>query len=223
MVNFPVVPARMALVNIDIQNAFVESTGQEGLALVERINRLAQECRDAGILVFHLRHTLPAGFYGGVLAEFFPIVNDTFLNRDSHTASFYKGLIIDPRDVLLEKPHYGGFYDTNLELLLRRQGIDTIIITGIHTHVCCETTAREAMVRDFRVFFLSDGTTTVDSAEGLTREEKMRATLGAMRNNFAQVLTVDEMIQKIQATAVMEDDRTEAQQFSYPRTGGSSI
>jgi ureidoacrylate peracid hydrolase len=51
MVNFPVVPARMALVNVDIQNAFVESTGQEGLALVERINRLAQECRDAGILV----------------------------------------------------------------------------------------------------------------------------------------------------------------------------
>jgi nicotinamidase-related amidase len=115
-------------------------------------------------------------------------------------------LIIDPRDILLEKPHYGGFYDTNLELLLRRQGVDTIMITGIHTNVCCETTAREAMVRDFRVFFLSDGTTTVDS-EGLTREEKMRATLGVMRSSFAQVLTVDEMIQKIQASAIMEEDR----------------
>jgi len=58
----------------------------------------------------------------------------------------------------LEKPRFGAFHAAHLELLLRARGIDTLIITGIATNVFCETTAREAAVRDFRVFFLSDGT-----------------------------------------------------------------
>jgi ureidoacrylate peracid hydrolase len=200
MPNFPVVPARMALVNVDIQNVFVEGSAPDGLIVLERINRLANVCREAGIVVFHLRHTLPAGLDGGVLGEIFPIVNKGFLDRDSETASFHKDLARDPRDILLEKPHYGGFYDTNLELLLRRRDIDTIIITGIETNVCCETTAREAMVRDFRVFFMSDGTTT-GGVQGMARDEVQRASLATMSNNFAQVLSVDEMIQKIKDAA----------------------
>jgi ureidoacrylate peracid hydrolase len=195
MLDFPVIKTRIALVNVDIQNVFVEGA-PDGLIVLERINRLAAVCRAAGIVVFHLRHTLPVGVDGGVLAEIFPVVNQGFLDRNSQTASFHKDLIIDPYDILVEKPHYGGFYDTNLELLLRRQGIDTIIITGIETNVCCETTAREAMMRDFRVFFLSDGTTTA-GVQGMTPEEVQRASLATLRNNFAQVLSVDEMIQKI--------------------------
>jgi ureidoacrylate peracid hydrolase len=198
--DFPVIPARLALVNIDIQNVFVEGSAPDGLIVVERINRLARVCREAGIVVFHLRHTLPAGLDGGVLGEIFPIVNNGFLDRDSETASFHKDLVIDPRDILLEKPHYGGFYDTNLELLLRRRGVDTIMITGIETNVCCETTAREAMVRDFRVFFLSDGTTT-GGVKGMSREEVQRASLATLSNNFAQVLSMDEMIKKIKDAA----------------------
>ena len=200
MPNFPVVPARMALINVDIQNVFVEGSAPDGLIVLECINRLARVCREAGVAVFHIRHTLPAGVDGGVLGEIFPIVNKGFLDRDSETGSFHKDLVRDPGDILLEKPHYGAFYDTNLELLLRRRGINTIIITGIETNVCCETTAREAMVRDFRVFFLSDGATT-GGVQGMSRDEVQRASLATMRNNFAQVLTVDEMIQKIKDPA----------------------
>jgi len=200
MLDFPVIPARMALVNVDIQNVFVEGSEPDGQIVLERINRLAAVCRAAGIVVFHLRHTLPVGLDGGVLGQIFPIVNEGFLDRDSHTASFHPNLVRKPEDILLEKPHYGGFYDTNLELLLRRRGVDTIIITGIETNVCCETTAREAMMRDFRVFFLSDGTTTA-GVEGLTREEVQRASLATLRNNFAQILSVDEMIGKIETAA----------------------
>jgi ureidoacrylate peracid hydrolase len=197
MVNFPVIPARMALVNVDIQNCFVEGSAPDGVIVVERINRLASVCREVGIPVFHLRHTLPDGLDSGVLGEIFPFVNEGFLDRDSEPVAFHKDLVRDAADILLEKPHYGGFYDTNLELLLRRRGIDSIIITGIETNVCCETTAREAMVRDFRVFFLSDGTTTC-GVKGLSREEVQRATLATLGNNFAQILSVDDMIQQIE-------------------------
>jgi len=88
-------------------------------------------------------HALPAGFDPGVLGEIFPVVKEAgFLDRDSEKAAFHQELVRDPRDILLEKPHYGAFYDTPLELLLRRRSIDTIMITGIETNVCCEKTAR---------------------------------------------------------------------------------
>ena len=57
MVDFRVVPQRTALVNVDLQNLFVENA-PEGLAIVERVNRLAAECRTAGILVIHTSHVL---------------------------------------------------------------------------------------------------------------------------------------------------------------------
>ena len=58
MTNFAVVPARLALINVDIQNVFVEGSAPDGLVVLERINRLAEVCREAGIVVFHLRHTI---------------------------------------------------------------------------------------------------------------------------------------------------------------------
>ena len=190
MVNFTVVPERTALVNIDMQNLFVEGTptGHETLG---RINRLAAVCREAGILVIHTSHVLrPDGSNMGVLGEVAPPVKDGLLNKGAETAALHKDLVVDPGDVLLDKPRYGAFYGTDLELILRARGIDTIIISGISTTTCCDTTAREAMARDFRVLFLSDGTAT-------SQAELHEATLKIIGARFAQVLTVDEMIQKV--------------------------
>jgi isochorismatase family protein/alpha/beta hydrolase family protein len=78
--------------------------------------------------------------------------------------------VVDPRDILLDKPRYGAFHGTDLDLILRARGIDTVIIAGIATNVCCETTAREAVVRDFRVFFLSDGTATFGKGDASAAE-----------------------------------------------------
>ena len=75
-----------------------------------------------------------------------------------------------------------------------------MIVGGIETNVCCETTAREAMVRDLRALFLSDGTTTA-GVPGLTVEEVQRASLATVGQFFAEVLTVDEAITRIEASA----------------------
>jgi len=169
MVDFAVVSERTALINVDMQNCFVEgyrSSAPDGLVVLDRINRLAAVCREAGILVVHTRHVLrPDGSDAGVLAEIVPRLDH--VSRGSEGAAFHKGLVVDSCDVLLEKPRFGAFNATDLELLLRARGIDTLIITGSATNVCCETTAREAAVRDFRVFFLSDGTATRDYALSL--------------------------------------------------------
>jgi len=187
----------MALVNVDIQNCFVEGSAPESAAVVARINALAAVCRGAGIPVFQVRHAVPAGADLGVLGEIAPIVKDGLLDRDSDTAAFHTDLVIHAGDILVEKPHFGAFHDTELEQLLRSRAIDTIIITGIETNVCCETTAREAMVRDFRVLFTSDGTTT-GGVPGLSRDEVQRASRATLGMRFAQVITVDELVRQIQ-------------------------
>jgi len=199
--DFAVVPQRIALINVDMQNCFVhgyEISAPDGLALLERINQLAAVCRAAGILVIHTSHVLrPDGSNLGVLEELEP-VKAGIINKGTESAALHKELVVDPRDILLEKPRFGAFYATDLDLILRTRGIDSVIIAGIATNVCCETTAREAWVRDYRVFFLSDGTTTfgMGNASGAELQKATLATLGFV---FAQVLSVETMIQKISA------------------------
>jgi ureidoacrylate peracid hydrolase len=183
-----------------MQNCFVHDSpfsAPDGLAVQERINRVAAACRAAGIVVIHASHVLrPDGSNIGVLGEIAPIVKEGIISKGSEPAALHKGLVVDPRDILLEKPRFGAFHGTDLELILHSRGIDTIIVTGIATNVCCETTAREATVRDFRVFFLSDGTTTFDIGD-VSAAELKRTTCATLGFIFAQVLTVDEMIRKI--------------------------
>jgi ureidoacrylate peracid hydrolase len=198
MVDFPVVPARAALVNVDLQNYFVENA-PDGFTILERVNRLAAVCREAGILVVHTAHVLrPDGSNTGVLGELVPAVREEgFIFEGSRTAALHDDLVIAPEDVLIKKPRFGAFHGTDLELILRQQGIDTLIISGISTDVCCDTTAREANARDFRVLFLSDGTAVNDDPEPAAIQQ--RATLGVIDGLFGQVVTIEEVLRRIEA------------------------
>jgi biuret amidohydrolase len=198
MVDFAVNPRTLALINVDLQNAFVEGTpvsAPDGPAVVARVNKLAAACRRAGVLVIHTAHvTRPDGSNVGVMGEI--IVREGMIAKGSFTAAFHKDLKIEPADIVLEKPRFGAFHCTDLELILRSRSIDSVIISGMTTIVCAETTAREAAVRDFRVFFLSDGTSTVD-INGVPREVLKKVTCAVLGTAFAQVLTVDQMIDKL--------------------------
>lgn len=200
MVDFPIIPSKMALINIDMQNCFVENSpiaAPGGIEVLTRINRLAEVCRSVGTLVVHTSHVLrPDGSNRGVLGEILPPVNDGIINKGSLSAKLHIGVKVDRKDVLLDKPRYGAFHGTDLELILRSKGIDTIIISGIATNFCCETTAREACVRDFRVLFMSDGTTTFDIGD-VSAAEIQKATCATLGFGFAQILTVDQMITKL--------------------------
>ena len=201
---FPVVPERMALINVDMQNCFVHGypvSAPDGLELQERINRLAEVCRRAGVAVVHCSHVVrPDGSNIGVMGELIPPVREGMIDKGSHSAALHDGLSVEDGDILLDKPRFGAFHGTDLEMVLRGRGIDTIIVTGIATNVCCETTAREANVRDFRVFFLSDGTSTFAMGE-LSKEEIQKATLTTLGACFAEVVSVERMIARIEAVA----------------------
>lgn len=200
MVEFKVDLKKIALINVDMQNCFVENSpisAKDGLVVLGRVNRLSDACRNASIPVIHTRFVLRAdGSNMGILGKTAPPVKSGILNRGSESSAFHSGLVIDSKDIILDKPRFGAFHGTDLDMILKSRGIDTVIISGIATNVCCETTAREAMVRDFQVFFLSDCTAAADMGDA-SSEELQKASLATLGFLFAQVLTVDEMIKKI--------------------------
>jgi nicotinamidase-related amidase len=197
VVDFDVVPARTALLNVDMQNCFV-AAALDGLATLERVNRLAEVCRRAGIIVVHPCHVLwPDGTNMGLLGEFVGGIKRGMLSRGSESAALHPELVVDPRDIVLEKPRFGAFYGTVLENILRAREIESVIISGISTDVCCDTTAREANARDLQVFFLSDGTATA----GPNPFEVHHRTLALIGALFGQVLTVEEMTHRITRAA----------------------
>ena len=63
---------------------------------------------------------------------------------------------------VIKKHRYSGFFGTDLDIILREWGVDTVIISGTTTENCCHATARDAMFRNYRVVFLSDATATYD-------------------------------------------------------------
>ena len=197
MAGFDLDPSRTALVNVDMQNAFVEGSplsAPNGPALVPVVNRLAGVCRDAGMMVIHTLHvTRRDGSNHGTMGELIEPVRAGYINEGTETAKLHPGVEVGDKDILLYKPRYGSFTGTDLDQILRSNGIDSIIVTGICTNICCETTAREAAMRDYHVFFPSDGTETFP-AGGLSVEEIKVATLATLGVAFARVLTVAALI-----------------------------
>ena len=105
-----------------------------------------------------------------------------------------------PRDLLIEKTLPGSFTDTPLEAWLRERGIDTVAIAGYMTHMCCDTTARQAFHRGFNVEFLSDatGTLPLSNAGGqVTAEELQRSILAAQAQLLSEVLPSDQWIERL--------------------------
>jgi nicotinamidase-related amidase len=105
-----------------------------------------------------------------------------------------------PHDLRIEKSLPGSFTNTALEQWLRERGIDTVTIAGYMTHMCCDTTAREAVHRGFKAEFLSDatGTLPLSNAGGqVTAEELQRSILAAQAQLLSEVLPSDQWIQRL--------------------------
>ena len=197
---FPVIPKKMALLNVDLQNCFVENSPVAapcGRDVLAKANQLTAACRDAGVMIIHTAHvTRPDGSNLGIMGEIIPPVIDGVIMQGSESAKLHPELDVQDGDIVLEKPRFGAFHNTDLENILRSNGIDTVAVTGICTNICCETTAREANVRDFRVFFLSDATGTFPLGD-VSAEQIQASVCATMGMAFAEVVSTDELISRL--------------------------
>ena len=204
MTNLAFDPARTALINVDMQRCFVEDSplaAPGGPALVARINGLLSRCRGAGALVVHTRGWMrPDGSNLGVMGRRVPPFIVELYTEGQESAELHDALDVRPGDIILNKPRYGAFHGTDLELILRSRGVDTVIISGIATNICCETTAREAAQRDFDVVFLSDGTATKEMC-GVPAAELQRATCASLGMVFATIASIVEVDAAFQRSA----------------------
>jgi len=165
---FALHPETTALVVIDMQRDFLEPGGfgellgndvSELARVVAPLKALLAAARDAGLLVVHTREghrpdladcppsKLARG--GGELTIGSHGPKGRILVRGELGHDIVEELAPQPGEVLLDKPGKGAFYATDLELLLRNQGIQQLIVTGVTTEVCVHTTVREANDRGF--------------------------------------------------------------------------
>jgi ureidoacrylate peracid hydrolase len=204
MSTLSIVPANAALINVDLQRCFVEGSplaSPDGRVLIDKINGLIRVCRSAEVRVVHTRGWMAKdGSNLGVMAELVPPFIIGLYTEGSPTAELHEALDVAPEDLIVSKTRYGAFHGTDLAQQLHDWGVDTVIISGVATNICCDTTAREASQHDFRVVFLSDGTATKEM-NGVSAEELQKSTLASLGMVFAQIATINQVVDGISATA----------------------
>ena len=196
--------SRAALVVIDMQNAWLME-GQPAYqpinrTIVPNINRLAAALRPAGGTVGWAKMcTSPEAM--AAWGRFHDFIVDPDL-RARWTAALTEGNIgfelwheldVKPQDEIVVKTRYSALVQgsSDLETRLRRRGIETIIITGTATNTCCEATARDANMLNFKTIIVSDATTARSDAEH-------NAALSSLLNLFADVMTTQEVVERIE-------------------------
>jgi nicotinamidase-related amidase len=103
-----------------------------------------------------------------------------------------------PGEKVILKHRYSAFYNTDLETVLRCIKIEDLVIGGVMTNLCCESTARDAYYRDYRVFFLADGT-------GSINEEMHEASLLNLAFGFAYITTTNSIIGELLGKGVYHE------------------
>jgi ureidoacrylate peracid hydrolase len=164
------------------------------MELLERLDALAQRCREAGVLVILTAHVVRADHSNaGTLPAKVAAVEEGMIDEASESAALHPAVRVDPRDIIVRKPRFSAFAGTDLELILRTRGIDTVIVAGIATDICCESTARDAADRGLRVIFLSDGTATGSGADDPHADADHAAALRRLDTYFADVVSVGDL------------------------------
>ncbi|HZW58031.1 MAG TPA: isochorismatase family cysteine hydrolase [Nitrososphaerales archaeon] len=183
---------KLSLLVIDMTNAFVEKGSPledpGSRKIIRPIKALIKACHENSVPVIFANHCFRRdGLDRGLMFDFYPVLKEGFLYdgaRGTHVISELKPI---KGDFIVKKSRYSAFYNTELDSILRGLGRDTLIICGTSTEFCCESTARDAFYRDYKVLFLSDANATES-------EMIQRATLATISRGFGQVLTTEEMI-----------------------------
>jgi len=178
-------PKHAALLVIDMQNYFRRMIQP----VLKNISLVIQACRQKNIPIVFTQHghTDPSSD-SGALGQWWGEV----ILHGTKDWEFIPEMNIDSKDIILPKNRYSAFYETELDTILQSKGIQELIISGVMTNLCCETTARDAFMRDYRVFFLIDGTAT-------GKEEHHLATLKNLGYGFATLMTCEELIKNLKS------------------------
>ena len=177
-----------ALLVIDMQKYFLNEKAkafmESGVSIIENVNKLISHFQKAGRPVICTRHAHKKdGTDLGILGKWWkemPLDGTTDADIDERIKN-------NANDILITKHRYSAFYKTNLDEVLQKKNVSEVVVTGVMTNLCCESTARDAFFRDYMVRFVADATAS--------NSERMHVSaLSNLAYAFADVCTTDELI-----------------------------
>lgn len=200
-------PAKTALIVVDMQNGFLmkgvaHALCEEAIEIVPNINRLAEAVRKTGGMVVWIQTAATSETLQSWSVNVEMNGPERTAQRFASLGPGTKGyelwaeLDAKPDDFFVQKTRFSAFIQgsSNLEAVLRARGVDTVIITGTVTNVCCESTARDAMMRNFRTIMVTD-------ANAATSDELHNASLSAFYLKFGDIMPTDMIIASLTANA----------------------
>jgi ureidoacrylate peracid hydrolase len=200
-------PAKSALIVIDLQNGFMmkgiaHALCEQAIEIVPNVNRLAAAVRRTGGMVVWIQNAAtPESMQSWSVRDDMDGPERT-ARRVASMAPGTKGyelwadLDVKPEDLVIQKTRFSAFIQgaSNLEAVLRAHSIDTVIVTGTVTNVCCESTARDAMMRNFKTIMVTD-------ANAAENDALHNASLSAFYLKFGDIMPTDMVIASLNANA----------------------
>jgi ureidoacrylate peracid hydrolase len=190
-------PKYAALVVVDVQNDFVSSDGSAAkrgedvgaaIAMVPNLVRLIQEARRVGLTIVYIKTThsewtdTPSWIYRSSQKS-----GLNTCREGTWGADFYNGIAPLPSERVVIKHRYSAFINTDLNTVLKARAIQSVLVCGVATNVCVETTARDAYMYDYYV-------TMIDDCSAAYETKLHLGTLDNMRRHFGLVASSDEII-----------------------------
>lgn len=187
--DFTFIPKDSLLLVIDMQNYFISDDAHAfipvGKFVLSQIQKLTAKYYEFGLPVIFTRYCVEKEDPRDIMNRWW---GEVLLCKDP--ISSLRDEINSNRGIVIKKPGYSAFFKTNLGKILEEKKIKQLVITGVMTHLCCETAAREAFQRGYEVYFVIDGTGTYD-------EEIHTATLFNLAHGFAVPVTTDEILEQM--------------------------
>ena len=200
-VRFDLVPGKTAMVHIDDQNDFLHPEGQYAKKqinidhmrrVIEPTRKLVEASRGHGISHIWTRHGTRSAVDAGPFHKLRPQLSEGGLRQDTWGYEIYDEIGYQKEDWITEKTRLSAFFQTNLEVVLRGLGIETVIITGVLTNQCVAATSKDAMFRDFKPIVIED-------CVGTTLPNLHEPALTMMKIGWAEVTDLTDILDRISA------------------------
>jgi ureidoacrylate peracid hydrolase len=192
-------PAKTALLVVDMQNGFMmegvaHSLCREAVDIVPNINRIADALRETGGTVVWIQNAVTDETLESWSIRVEMDGPERTATRIESMSPGSKGYALwadldtKPGDLFVQKTRFSAFIQgsSNLEAVLRARGIETVVVTGTVTNICCESTARDAMMRNFRTIMVTD-------ANAAMTDEMHNASLVAFYVRFGDIMSTDHL------------------------------
>ena len=200
-------PTKTALIVVDLQNGFMmkgvaHALCEEAIEIVPNVNRLAETVRRTGGTVVWIQNAATPESMQSWSVRVDMDGSERTAHRFASMApgtkghELWAGLDVKPDDLVIQKTRFSAFIQgaSNLEAVLRSRGIDTVIITGTVTNICCESTARDAMMRNFKTIMVTD-------ANAAENDALHNASLIAFYLKFGDIMPTDMVVSSLTANA----------------------